>query len=122
MSSCEGSYGITVVSHSFGDLDYADDAALMASDPSRWHSILSHFRDAAASVGLCPSWSKTKVQNLAAGPPPLSVSIDGQSVEAVDSFIYLGSEVNSSGYCLSDVGRRIGRPIASSVISQLDRT
>ena len=120
MTSCEGSYGITVDSNSFGDLDYADDAALMASDPSRWHSILSHFRDAAASVGLCPSWSKTKVQNLAAGPSPLSVSIDGQSVEAVDSFIYLGSEVNSSGYCLSDVRRRIG--IASSVMSQLDRT
>src|SRR5580692_9615660 len=68
----------------------------------------------------CPSRSKTKVQNLAAGPPASPVLVDGSTVEAVDSFIYLGCEVNASGYCSPDVKRRIG--IAGSVMSQLDGT
>ena len=68
---------------------------MLMMQPS-WHRTLlidiasSLSSDAAVSVGLCPSWSKTKVQNLATDPSPLSASIDGQSVEAVNSFIYLG--------------------------------
>jgi hypothetical protein len=95
MALCESSFGTQVGPCRFDDLDYADDAALMTSDPSRWSQILADFRDAAATVGLCPSWSKTKVQNLAAGPPASPVLVDGTTVEAVDSFIYLGCEVNS---------------------------
>ena len=98
MSRCESSFGILVGPTEFDDLDYADDAALLADDPSGWHAILSSFRDSASTLGLHPSWAKTKVQNLAAGPPPLPVHMDGELVNSVDSFIYLGCEVNSSGY------------------------
>ena len=119
MSRCEGELGIDVGSASFSDLDYADDAALFSTDPSRWTAILSRFSDEAATIGLMPSWKKTTVQNFGAGVPPPNISIMGEAVESVDSFIYLGSEVNSSGYCSSDIRRRIG--IAHSVMSQLDK-
>ena len=104
---------------SFNDLDYADDAAFLASDPTRWNSVLERFREEAATVGLRPSWGKTKVCHVGLGGPPMNLNIHGEVVESVDSFIYLGSEINSSGYCTPDIKRRIR--IASSTMSQLDR-
>jgi len=45
-------------------------------------------------------------------PAPRAAFIDGQCVEAVDSFLYLGPWITSSGYSSSDIIRRIG--LASS--------
>ena len=44
-------------------------------------------------------------------------SIDGNAVESVDNFVYLGSVFTSDSYCRPDINRRIGR--ASSVMSSL---
>jgi len=43
----------------------------------------------------------------------------GHQVEAVNRFTYLGSDVDSSGYCIPEILRRIG--LASSIMSQLGR-
>ena len=43
----------------------------------------------------------------------------GHQVEAVTKFTYLGSDIDSSGYCAPEIHRRLG--LASSVMSQLDR-
>jgi len=45
----------------------------------------------ASTFGLRTSWAKTKLQNLGSGPSPTSLQIDGNSVESVESFVYLGS-------------------------------
>jgi len=57
------------------------------------------------------------LQNLGAGHQPPSVSVDGNAVDSVDSFVYLGSLLSSDGYCRPDINRRIG--LASSVMSAL---
>ena len=47
------------------------------------------------------------------------IVVDGQIIEAVDEFIYLGSKLTSDGRCTPDVLRRIG--IASSAMNDLSR-
>ena len=49
------------------------------------------------------SWPKTKLQNLGAGHQPASVSVDGNAVDSVYSFVYLGSLLSSDGYCRPDI-------------------
>jgi len=70
-------------------------------------------------MGLHISWAKTKIQNVASGLSPPSCVISGHQVEAVNKVTYLGSDVDSSGYCIPEILRRIG--LALSIISQLDR-
>ena len=48
-----------------------------------------------------------------------NIVVDGQTIEAVNEFIYLGSKLTSNGRCTPDVMRRIG--IASSAMNDLSR-
>jgi len=66
-------------------------------------------------LGLRTSWAKTKLQNLGSGPSPTGLQIDGNSVESVDSFVYLGSLQKSEDNSRSDIKRRIS--LAASVMS-----
>jgi len=50
-------------------------------------------------MGLHASWAKTKIYNVASGPSPPPCVISGYQEEAVNKFTYLGSDVDSSGYC-----------------------
>jgi len=104
--------GITVGQQHFTDLVYADDSPTQAS------SCLSSFSEAVTVFGLRISWPKTKIQNVGSGPQPPSIIVDGNPVDSVSTFTYLGSLQSSDGYCRPDVHRRI--TLASSVMSSLD--
>ena len=87
-----GMNGVSLGPNSFSDFDYADDVALLAELVSFLHSTLQIFASEAAPLGLQVNWAKTKTQSLSDYlPQPDSLLIEGQSVESVDSFIYLGS-------------------------------
>ena len=96
LSSCAGIMGTTVGSSKFTDQDYADDAVLFSDCPSKWPYILSSFDEAAHTMGLNTSWSKTKIQNLGRGVTPAPVQLQGHIVESTDRFTYLGSDIHSS--------------------------
>jgi len=49
----------------------------------------------AGTVGMHPSWPKTKIQNLGADPPDGPVTIDGVVFESVE-FVYLGSLIQGA--------------------------
>jgi len=83
-----------------------------------------------SSSGLfqCPQqrgssiWSKdvmdqTKVRNLGSGLPSSSLTVDGEIVEGVEEFVYLGSKQASDGYCSLEIKWCIG--LASAVMSSL---
>jgi len=93
LSSCTGNMGTTVGSSKFTDQDYADDAVLLSDCPSKWPHILSSFDEAAHTMGLNTSWSKTKIQNLDHGVTPAPVQLQGHIVESTDRFTYLGSDL-----------------------------
>ena len=71
LSSCTGIMGTIVGSSRFTDQDYADDC------PSKWPYILSTFDEAAQTMGLNTSWSKTKIQNLGHGITTAPVQLQG---------------------------------------------
>ena len=69
---------------------------------------------------MCPGpWATTKVQNLSSGHEATPIMVNGEVVEAVSSFVYLGSTISSGSNSHSEVMHRIG--LASSVIDRLSR-
>ena len=83
-------------------------------------STLEIFSQEAAPLGLQVNWAKTKIQSLSDFLPQLnSLTIDGQVVESVDSFVYLGSQVDISCRCSPEIRRRIG--IARQTFKDLER-
>ena len=100
--------GIIVGTSRFTDQDYADDAVLFADSPARWPEILTGFDEAAQTMGLHTSWTKTKLQNVGCGFAPPAAHIQGHVVEVTERFTYLGSDIDSSGRSSQEVIRRIG--------------
>jgi len=58
-------------------------------------------------MGLDVLWTKTKIQSLGTGPSLSSIVVAGQNVEAVTSFIYLGSVIDSSCRSGPDILREL---------------
>jgi len=122
-------YGMTVFDFSFSeasatnaDLVYADDTALPVQSPTAAVRLtcLSSFSEAASTLGLRISWPKTNVQNVGVGTQSLAdITVDGNLVDCVESFVYLGSVQPSEGQCLPDIKRRI--VLASSVMASLSK-
>uniref|UniRef100_H3AG92 Reverse transcriptase domain-containing protein n=1 Tax=Latimeria chalumnae TaxID=7897 RepID=H3AG92_LATCH len=110
---------ITISWKLFSDLDYADNVVLLGLDANNLRDTLESFQREAASLGLQVSWVKTKIQSIGANAAIQGIQVDGQTVEAVDNFIYLGSKLLSNGYSEPDVLRRIG--IAASAMKDLHR-
>ena len=80
---------------------------------------LKSFSDSASHLRLNISWPKTKLHNTGSSTKPPDISVDGNTVESVDSFVYLGSLQSSDGQCRPDLARRIG--LACAVMTSLKR-
>ena len=105
--------GITVVSSTFTDLVYADDAALLLPSAADATTSLKSFSDSASHLGLNISWPKTILQNIGSGPKPPDISVVGNTFESVDRFVYLGSLQSSGGQCRPDLTCRIDLAVSS---------
>ena len=110
--------GIQVGLHTFTDIDYADDVTLLVDTQDKYPIALSAMDKEASKFGLHVSWSKTKIQNLGCGPTPSTVVVNGNTVEPVQDFTYLGSIQTSNRNSSSECTRRIG--LAAGVMKRLD--
>lgn len=103
-----------LISHGkrISDLDYADDVALLASSEAEMQSMLTKMNTAALAIGLKISCPKTK---FFTAPPdlPCNLSIDGQVLDRVDNFTYLGSSFTPSGQAHGEINIRIGKAWAA---------
>ena len=86
----EGQAGIKVARRNVNHLRYADDITLMAESEEELKSLLMKVKDESENVGLKLSIQKTKI--MASGPIT-SWEIDGEKVETVSDFIFLGSKI-----------------------------
>jgi len=79
--------------------------------------MLKNYGYAANSLGMHYSWQKTKLQNIGSGRPPLHDHVNGQAIsnQSPNSPIYLGSDITSDGRLTSDVHKRIGLALDSSI-------
>jgi len=83
--------------HTFTDIDYADDVALLVDKEESFRAALVSMDEEAYKFGLRVSWTKTKIQNLGSGPTLSPIIVDGNTVDPVEEFTYLGSIQSSKG-------------------------
>ena len=83
--------GIQVGQHTFTDIEYADDVALLVDKEESFRAALVSMDEEASKFGLRVSWTKKKIQNLGSGPTPSPIIVDGNTVDPVEEFAYLGS-------------------------------
>ena len=76
------------------DCRYADDTTLMAESEEELMSLLMKVKEESEKVGLKLNIQKTKI--MASGPI-ISWEIDGETVETVADFIFLGSKITTDG-------------------------
>ena len=100
------------------ELLFADDAALVSHTEEGLQCMLSKFADACKEFGLTISIRKTQVMGLNTSSPP-TLHLEGQPLEAVNDFVYLGSNISSSASLGTEIKRRIAK--AASTMSRLSK-
>ena len=84
------------------NLRYADDTTLMAESEEELKSLLMKVKVESEEVSLKLNIQKMKI--MASGPIT-SWEIDGETVETVSDFIFLGSKITTDGDCSHDIKR-----------------
>ena len=107
--------GIKIAGRNINHLRYADDTTLMVESEKELKSLLMKVKVESEKVGLKLSIQKTKI--MASGPIT-SWKIDGETVETVSDFIFLGSKITTDGDCSHEIKRRL--LLGRKVITNLD--
>ena len=95
---------------------YADDTTLIAESEEELKSLLLKVKEESEKVGLKLSIQKTKI--MASGPIT-SWQIDGETMETVRDFIFLGSKITADGDCSHEIKRHLflGRKVMTNLDS-----
>ena len=92
----EAQVGIQIARRNINNLRYADDTTLMAESEEELKSLLMKVKEESEKVGLKLNIQDTKFM---ASSPITSWKIDGETVETVADFIFLGSKITADGDC-----------------------
>ena len=84
--------GIKILGRNINDLRYADDITLMSESKEELKSLLMKVKEKSEKVGLKLDIQKTKI--MASGPIT-SWQIDGETMETMTDFIFLGSQITA---------------------------
>ena len=108
--------GIKIAGRNINNLSYADDTTLMAESEEKLKSLLMKVKVESEKVGLKLNIQKMK---LMASGPITSWEIDGETVETVLDFIFLGSKITADGDCSHEIKRRLllGRKVMTNLDS-----
>ena len=88
----EAQTGIKIAERNISNLRYADDTTLMAESKGELKSLLMKVKEESEKVGLKVNIQKTKI--MASGPIT-SWEIDGETMDTVTDFIFLGSQITA---------------------------
>ena len=92
--------GIKIAGRNINNLRYADDTILMEEGKEELKSLLMKIKEESEKGSLKFNIQKTKI--MASGPIT-SWQIDGEEVETVANFIFLGSQITAHGDCSHDI-------------------
>ena len=95
---------IKISGRNINNLRHANDTTLMAESEKELKSLLMKVKVESEKVGLKLNIQKMKV--MASGPIT-SWKIDGETVETVSDFIFLGSKITADGDCSHEIKRRL---------------
>ena len=113
----EAQAGIKIAGRNINNLRYADDTTLMA-ESEELKSFLMKVKEESEKVDLKLNIQKTKI--MASGPIT-SWQIDGETMETVTDFIFLGSKITPDGDCSYETKRcfLLGRKVMTNLDSIL---
>ncbi|KAB0372744.1 hypothetical protein FD755_015497 [Muntiacus reevesi] len=114
----EAQAGIKIAGRNINNLRYADDTTLMAESEEELKSLLMKVKEESEKIGLKLNIRKTKIMESG---PITSSEIDGETVETVADFIFLGSQITADGDCSHEIKRRLllGRKVMTNLDSIL---
>ena len=92
----EAQAGIKIAGRNINNLKYADDTTLMEESEEELKSLLMKVKEKSEKVGLKLNIQKTKIMTSS---PMTSWQTDGETMETVTDFIFLGSKITADGDC-----------------------
>ena len=92
--------GIKIAGMNINNLRYADDTTLMAESKEELKSLLMNMKEESEKVSLKLNIQKSKI--MASGPIT-SWQIDGETVDTVANFIFLGSKITVDNDCSHEI-------------------
>ena len=95
--------GIKIAGRNLNNLRYADETTLVAESEEELKSLLMNLKEESEKVGLKLNIQKTKIL---VSSSITSQEIDGETVETVSDFIFLGSKITADGDCSPEIKRR----------------
>ena len=98
----EAQAGIKIAGRNINKLRYTNDTTLMAESEEELKSILMKVKEESEKVGLKLNIQKTKVMSSG---PIISWQIDGETMERVTDFVFLGSKIIAGGDCSHEIKR-----------------
>ena len=107
--------GIKIVGRNINNLRYADDTTLMAKSEEELKSLLMKVKEESKNSGLKLNIQKTKIMPSS---PITSWEIDGETVETVRGFVFLGSKITADGDCSHEIKRclLLGRKVMTNLL------
>ena len=110
--------GIKIARRNINNLRYADDNTLMAESEEELKSLLMKVKEKSEKAGLKLNIQKMKIT---ATSPITSWQIDGETMETVRDFIFLGFKITADGDCSHEIKRRLllGRKVMTNLDSIL---
>ena len=114
----EAHAGIKIVGRNINNIRYTDDTNLMADGEEELKSVLMKVKEESEKVGLKLNIQKTKI--MASGPIT-SQKIDGETMETLSNFIFLGSKITADSDCSHEIKRclLLGRKVVTNLDSIL---
>ena len=112
----EAQAGIKTVGRNINNLRYADDTTLLAESEEELRSLLIKLKEESKNIDLKLNVQKTKI--MASGPIT-SWQIDGETMEIVTDFVFLGSTITADGDFSHEIKRRL--LLERKAITNLDR-
>ena len=96
----EAGAGIKIARRNINNLRYANDTTIMAESKDELKSLLMRVKEESEKAGLKLNIQRTKIT---ASSPITSWQIDGETMETVTDFIFLGSSIIADGDCSHEI-------------------
>ena len=100
----EAQAGIKIARRNINNLSYADETTFMAESEEELKSVLIKVKEESEKAGLKLNIQKTKIM---ASSPITSWQIDGETMETVTDFLFLGSKITADGDCSHEIKRHL---------------
>ena len=96
--------GVKIARRNVNNLRYADDATLMAESEKELKRLLMEVKEESENIGLKLNIQKTKIM---ASSHITSWQIDGETMETVTDFIFLGFKITADGDCSHEIKKHL---------------